>query len=48
MHDSDFKAIKRLAESENWITTDKKGTLLDRAVEARTDYVSKVLSFYKY
>ena len=43
--DSDFKAIKRLAESENWITTDKKGTLLDRAVEARTDYVSKVLSF---
>ena len=43
--DSDFKAIKSLAESENWITTYKKGTLLDRAVEARTDYVSKVLSF---
>ena len=43
--ESDFKAIKSLAESENWITTDKKGTLLDRAVEARTDYVSKVLSF---
>ena len=41
----DFKAIKSLAESENWIDIKKKGISSDRAIEARTAYVAKVLSF---
>ncbi|MDB4110756.1 phosphomannomutase [Amylibacter sp.] len=43
--DSDFKAIKSLAESENWTGVKKKGSSLDLSNEARAAYVSKTLSF---
>ncbi len=42
---SDFSEIKKLAESENWIKVNQKGTKLTRAVEARSAYVSRILNF---
>lgn len=41
----DFKAIKNLAETEKWTKTDNKGSHLDYSDEARSDYVTKVMSF---
>jgi len=41
----DFKAIKNLAETEKWAKTDNKGSHLDYRNQARSDYVTKVLSF---
>ena len=41
----DFKAIKNLAETEKWAKTDNKGSHLDYSDEARSDYVTKVMSF---
>ena len=41
----DFKAIKNLAETEKWAKTDNKGSHLDYSNQARSDYVTKVLSF---
>ena len=41
----DFKAIKNLAETEKWTKTDNKGSHLDYSNQARSDYVTKVLSF---
>ena len=41
----DFKAIKNLAETEKWTKTDNKGSHLDYSDQARSDYVTKVMSF---
>ena len=41
----DFKVIKNLAETEKWTKTDNKGSHLDYSDEARSDYVTKVMSF---
>ena len=41
----DFKAIKNLAETKKWAKTDNKGSHLDYSNQARSDYVTKVLSF---
>ena len=41
----DFKAIKNLAETEKWAKTNNKGSHLDYSNQARSDYVTKVLSF---
>ena len=41
----DFKAIKNLAETEKWTKADNKGSYLDYSDEARSDYVTKVMSF---
>jgi len=41
----DFKIIKNLAETEKWTKTDNKGSHLDYSDEARSDYVTKVMSF---
>ena len=41
----DFKAIKNLAETEKWTKTDNKGSHLDYSNQARSDYVTKVMSF---
>ena len=41
----DFKAIKNLAETKKWAKTDNKGSHFDYSNQARSDYVTKVLSF---
>ena len=41
----DFKAIKNLAETEKWTKTDNKVSHLDYSDEARSVYVTKVMSF---
>ena len=42
---ADFRVIKRLAETESWTATKSRGVILDRAGDARTAYVDKVLKF---
>jgi phosphomannomutase len=41
----EFRVIKALAESGEWFVSSHSGHLIDKSVEARAKYVSKVLSF---
>ena len=43
--ETDFKAIKKIAEKASFSTPKYRGTVIDRSVEARESYVRKVLSF---
>ena len=43
--DTDFKAIKKLAETAVFLSPSYRGTMTDRSVEAREAYVDRVLSF---
>ena len=43
--ESDFKAIKKLAETAVFLSPNNRGIITDRSIEARDAYVDKVLSF---
>ncbi len=44
-NETDFKLIKRLAETKNFDPVNIRGVTTDRSVEARSAYVGQVLSF---
>ena len=42
--ETDFKAIKKLAETAVFSSPSRRGVMIDRSVEAREAYVDRVLS----